>query len=116
MPFKNVNSSRHVKKWRRQKGPHSKISLHIYFSDTGSLRTPWKQGATGLCAHGLPQLWLLFFGSAEYKDRHYCYLTPVEPFVTVTEVIIVTLHHLVHSRDGIKRDWVRTVCLGGTPS
>lgn len=65
------------------------------------------------CPRASAQLWLLFFGSAEYKDRHYCYLTPVEPFVTVTEVIIVTLHHLVHSRDGIKHDWVRTVGLGG---
>lgn len=67
---------------------------------------------TGFCA-----ALVLFFGLAEYKDRHYCYLTQVEPFVTLTEVIIVTLHHLVHSRDGIKPDWVRTVCLGGrTPS
>lgn len=25
----------------------------------------------------------------------------------------MTLHHLVHSRDGIKHDWARTVRLGG---
>lgn len=41
------------------------------------------------------QRWMLALGDAKYKDRHYRYLTPIEPFVTVIEVIVVTLHRLV---------------------
>lgn len=41
------------------------------------------------------QRWMLALGDAKYKDRHHRDLTPIEPFVTVIEVIVVTLHRLV---------------------
>lgn len=43
------------------------------------------------------ECWMLFLGDASYKDRHYCYLTLIEPFVVVIEVIIMTLYHLALS-------------------
>ncbi len=45
----------------------------------------------------MTECWMLFLGDANYKDRHYCYLTLIEPFVIVIEVIIMTLYHLVLS-------------------
>lgn len=50
-----------------------------------------------LCLRATAERWMLVLGDAKHKDRHYCYLTPIEPFVIATEVIIVTLHRLVRS-------------------